>query len=296
MLKNQKYDRLFSGHSLRVFLLITWFAMLVEFASGQKDRPLWIDDKGIRNHTLVSPHQKNNTILRVLLPKNIKHDYRYRILFVLPVHESGLFKNGNGLLEVQKLNIHNEHKLICVAPSFSSKPWYADHDLNPNKKDESHLLKTVIPYIEENYPVIKNYKGRLLVGFSKSGWGAISLLLRHPDKFYKAVAWDPGIRIDTGQFENPTEKIHRIRRDFGSNENFEKYRISTLLKTPIKGLGGDPRLFYYNRLGSHRTRGGGVIHNLMIKRGISHKYAVDQKREHRWDSGWLSEAILFLIQ
>ena len=44
--------------------------------------------------------------------------------------------------------------------------------------------------IEQHYPARADRDGRLLVGFSKSGWGAYSLLLRHPDRFGKAAAWD----------------------------------------------------------------------------------------------------------
>ena len=254
-----------------------------------------IAENGIRVHQLESPYQEKGTSLRVLLPDELKDGRRYRVLFVLPVHEDGLFKHGDGLVEVQKSNVHNRHQLICVAPAFSSKPWYADHDQNPAKLDESHLLKTVIPFLETNYPVRTDRKGRLLIGFSKSGWGAMTLLLRHPDKFHKAVGWDPGIRIDMGPFGKDYDREQRIRRYFGSDKNFEKYRISTLLETRGKELGDEVRLFYFNRDGNPRALGGARIHNLMVHEGIPHRYVMEAYREHRWDSGWIPEALEFLI-
>ena len=249
----------------------------------------------IHVHQLPSPYQEKQTSLRVLLPTGRQEGKRLRVLFVLPAHEDGLFKHGDGLVEVQKTDVHNRHQLICVAPAFSSKPWYADHDQNPAKQDESHLLKTVIPFLEEHYPVRKDSKGRLLIGFSKSGWGAMTLLLRHPDKFYKAVGWDPGIRIDVGPFDKNFGQQQRIRAQFGSEENFERFRISSLLKTRGRELGKDVRLFYFSRDGHPRALGGARIHELMVQQGIPHRYVMDASRDHRWDSGWMPEALAFLV-
>ena len=198
-----------------------------------------IKKNGIRVHPLISPYQERETSLRVLLPDEMKQGTRYPVLFVLPVHEDGLFKHGDGLAEVEDSNLHNLHPFIGVAPAFTSKPWFADHDRNPAKRDESHLLKTVIPFLERNYPVRTDRNGRFLIGFSKSGWGAMTLLLRHPDMFYKAVGWDPGIRIDMGMFRKDVDREMRIRRDFGSDENFEKFRLSKLLRTRGRELGDE---------------------------------------------------------
>lgn len=244
-------------------------------------------------HRIDSPHQAGETMLRVLLPDKMDAGKRYPVLYVLPVHEDGLFRHGDGLEEVRKAGFHNRYGLVCVAPSFTSKPWFADHDLIPEKQDESHLLKTVIPFVESHYSVQTSLEGRLLVGFSKSGWGAITLLLRHPEVFYKAVGWDIGIRVDTGPIEE-SDRAERIDREWGTPENFEKYRMSSLIKTEGEALGSEARLFYYNVEGT-RGPGGAIIHQLLVESGISHRYLYEPTRVHRWDSGWLPEAIRFLV-
>lgn len=215
------------------------------------------------------------------------------MLYVLPVTENDNRRFGDGLAEIQKYDYHNRYHLICVAPEFTSLPWYANHATDMKRQDESHFIKTVIPFIDENFPTIRNKKGRLLLGFSKSGWGAFSLLLRHPDMFYKAAGWDIGIRFDTGPISDE-ERIKGIKQYFGSEENFEKYRISTLLKKKAKLLANEPRLFYYNTEGK-RALGGVKIHRLMVQLGIPHRYLFEPKRAHRWDSGWVPEAIRFLV-
>jgi hypothetical protein len=98
-----------------------------------------------------------------------------------------------------------------------------------------------------------------------------------------------------GPFNKDYDREERIRRNFGSDENFEKFRISRLLKARGKELGDEVRLFYFNCDGSPRALGGARIHNLMVHEGIPHRYVMEAHREHRWDSGWMPEALEFLI-
>jgi enterochelin esterase-like enzyme len=97
---------------------------------------------------------------------------------------------GDGLLEAKRLNLHNLHKAIFVYATFSDVPWYADAVSNQSARQESYFLRDVVPFIERALPAKVEPSNRLLVGFSKSGWGAFSLLLRHPHSFGKAAAWD----------------------------------------------------------------------------------------------------------
>ena len=249
---------------------------------------------GFHLYKLPSPHQARETSLRVLLPDDFDPGKSYKVLYVLPVHEDGLFRHGDGLVEVKKYNYHNTHQLICVAPAFTTKPWFADHDLNPQKQDESHFLKTVIPFVDANYPTQASSDGRLLIGFSKSGWGSIALILRNPELFGKAAGWDIGIRVDTGPIEED-DRAERIAREWGTVENFEANRISNLVKIRGKDLGDEPRLFYYSTEGV-RAIGGVEIHRLLVENEIPHRYVMEPHRKHAWDTGWIPEAVTFLMK
>lgn len=267
---------------------VLWFSHACTGPSDQEIKPL------IETHSIESPYQSHETSLRVLLPNGLDLSKRYPVLYVLPVHEDGSQKHGDGLMEIAKLNVADRYQVICVAPSFSSEPWYADHDQNPNKRDESHLMKTVMPFIESHYPTERDRGARYLIGFSKSGWGAISLLLRHPETFHKIAAWDPGIRIDMGPMDEDTDD--QIQTGFGSRENFENYRLSNLFEESGSRLGPEVRLFYFNCDGVKRTAGGARLHSLMIRENIPHRYVMESNRDHRWDSGWVTEAIAFLFK
>jgi hypothetical protein len=227
------------------------------------------------------------------LPDKIVDGETYKVLYILPVIENDNRRFGDGLREVFKNDFHNRYNLICVAPEFTSLPWYCDHPTDMGRQDESHFLKTVIPFIDDNYPTVNSAEGRLLMGFSKSGWGAFTLLLRNPELFHMAAGWDSGIRVDTGPITEE-ERKERIENLFGSNENFDKYRLTNLLRERGDQLGDETRLFYYNR-GGRRGPGGAKIHELMVELEIPHLYLYEPHRKHRWDSGWIPKAVRFLV-
>lgn len=272
------------------------FSLPVAFTQADDTRTSSNHDgqsSAIHSHLLNSPFQADDTTVRVLVPDQLDRSRQYRVLYVLPVVAGAERRFGDGLQQIRNHGLHNEHGLICVAPEFTAAPWFADHDSDPKKRDESHLLKTVVPFVKQNYPALPKAEGRLLIGFSKSGWGAISLLLRNPDTFHRAAAWDTGIRIDMGPITDQ-ERSARIARDFGSRRNFEQYRLSALLRRRGQLLGEQPRLFYYNTEGK-RAEGGAALHRLMIKLNVPHRYVLEPKRRHRWDSGWIPEAVQFLV-
>jgi len=259
----------------------------------QLEQGLAQDNDYIR-HRIESPFQADSTSIRVLLPDNMVDGEPCKVLYVLPVVENDSHRYGGGLDEIKKHDYHNKYHLICVAPEFTAKPWYCDHASDMGRQDESHFLKTVIPFIDANYPSLQTREGRLLMGFSKSGRGAFSLILRNPEMFHRAAGWDSGIRVDAGPISKE-EKAERINTLFGSVSNFEKYHITTLLRDNGDELGDEEaRLFLYSTEGK-RAIGSAEIHDLMIELKIPHYYLFEPHRAHRWDSGWIPEAVRFLL-
>ena len=79
------------------------------FSGGIRDFRVWDQgqknaDGGFRTHQIWSPHQAGKTRLRVLLPDDFDLRKKYRVLYVLPVHEDGvdMEKHGDGLVEIKK--------------------------------------------------------------------------------------------------------------------------------------------------------------------------------------------------
>jgi S-formylglutathione hydrolase FrmB len=244
------------------------------------------NDDGFLVHEVRSPYQTGTTHIRVLLPDKLEKEKRYPVVFVLPVEAGTEKRYGDGLREVKKQSLHNKLQAVFVAPTFSHLPWYADHPTKAEVRQEAYFLKVVVPFIEKTYPVQAEAGGRLLLGFSKSGWGAFSLLLRHPEVFGKAAAWDAPLTLD-GPGRYGSGDI------FGTPENFEKYQFTKLLQARAATLQKEKRLIllgYGNFRDQHEQ-----AHALMDKLKVAHEYRDGPARKHDWHSGWVAEAAGILL-
>lgn len=244
------------------------------------------DDSGFLVHEVRSSYQAKTTQIRVLRPDKLEKGKKYPVVYVLPVEAGTESRYGDGLKEVQKLDLHNKLGAVFVAPTFSHLPWYADHPTKPEVRQETYFLKVVVPFIDQTYPVRAEAEGRRLLGFSKSGWGAWTLLLRHPDVFSKAAAWDAPLMMD-----KPGE--YGSGDIFGTQNNFDGHRVSKLLEDKADKFQKDKRLIllgYGNFRAEHEK-----AHALMDKLKVAHEYRDGPARKHDWHSGWMKEAVELLV-
>jgi hypothetical protein len=242
------------------------------------------DGNGYLVHTVVSPYQRKATLIRVLMPDG-DGDARYPVVYVLPVEAELQDRYGSGLDEIKKLDLHNKHRAIFVAPTFADLPWYADHPTKADLAQESYFVQSVVPFVDKTYPVPRDAGGRLLLGFSKSGWGAFAL--RHPDLFGRAAAWDAPLMMDRpGDYGSGDI--------FGSIENFEHYRIAGLLEANASRLREEKKLLLLG-YGNFRTHHH-AAHALIDRLHVAHEYRDGPARKHHWNGGWLSEAVELLVE
>jgi hypothetical protein len=124
------------------------------------------------------------------------------------------------------------------------------------------------------------------LGFSKSGWGAFSLLLRHPKVFGKAAAWDAPLMM-----ARPNR--YGMGDIFETQSNFEKYRIKRLLVRQDNRAHSGKRLILlgYGNFRDHHVK----AHALMLKERISHEFRDGPPRKHDWHSGWVPTAAELLL-
>ena len=267
---------------------VVWAEEAVTISAAKKE------DSGLLLHEVRSPYQAGTTQIRVLRPDKVEKDKKCSVVYVLPVEAGTESKYGDGLKEIKNLDLHNKYGAVFVAPTFSHLPWYADHPTKPEIRQESYFVKVVVPFIDKTYAAGAGSvagaecpgRGRLLLGFSKSGWGAWSLLLRHPDLFHKAAAWDAPLMMDKpGKYGSGDI--------FGTAENFEGYRIGKLLQDHAEKLRKEKRLVLLGYGGFRAEHE--KAHALMDKLKVAHEYRPGPARKHGWHSGWVKEAVELLI-
>jgi hypothetical protein len=232
-------------------------------------------------YTLNSPYQGRPAAIEVLVPDKMTVGQRYPVLYLLPVNDGIMNQWGSGIVEARRQDIHNRFNVICVSPEYDYTPWYGNHPSDPALAQENYLIKAVIPMIEERFPVIGGPDGRILLGFSKSGFGAMSIALRNLDFIGKAAVWDAPLTMKK-YFPGEEEMV----RVFETQENFAKYCIPTLIDKHLMALQNGPSRFV---LVSNANPNDSVtsLHTLFEKDGIPHRYALDKRREHTWTSEWL---------
>lgn len=238
-------------------------------------------------HRLRSPRQAGETAVRVFLPDAPDPPAQPRLLLVLPVEAGTESRWGDPAAEIRRTDIANRYQLVVAIPTFTALPWYANHPSDDRLQQEAYLLRDVLPLIDR-YHGTESASGRtLLVGFSKSGWGAWSLLLRNPGTFARAAAWDAPL------MQSMPDK-YGMGPIFGDQANFNGYLVSDLVKRRAELLRGRRRLVltgYFESFRPHHV----AMHELLKELGVPHSYRDGPKRDHHWESGWLDEAVSLLV-
>lgn len=242
-------------------------------------------------YVVQSDRQMVETTIRVLEPDDLDSSAPHRILFVLPACPELSHRSGDGLDEVLKHDLHNRHGLIAVAPTFADWPWMTDLPDQAMFQQVLYFIEDVVGFVDQLYPEAT----RLLIGYSKGGSAALQLLLRYPEMFQAAAAFDsPVMKEQPDQWEMPYF--------WSSAEHFRDFAIPRLLRSRGAELGEKERiaLFGYGNFGKNAPDWTfdhlSAAHELLTGLGIPHVYDNDTYRRHRWDSGWLPKAVATLDQ
>ncbi len=104
--------------------------------------------------------------------------------------------------------------LICPDGNYNS--WYLDSPIKKSLQFDSYIVEDVIPYIDSNYRTIASSEGRVIIGSSMGGHGALTLLAGHPDLFCGAGSIS-GI-LDLTAFPDEWDISH-VLGSYSSNKN-----------------------------------------------------------------------------
>ena len=249
-----------------------------------------VDANGVKSFPVTSAFQgPKPTTVRVLEPTSPAPGKARRILYVLPV-ESGVTslssKYGDGLEELRLLGVPNRYNVTLIAPSFEIEPWYGDHPRKIERRLESFIVKDLVPF-GDRFASPNKIPQRWVIGFSKSGTGALSLILRHPNVFSAVAAWDaPAQLADTSPFPGMLE-------NFGTEENFDSYEIPALVRANAQAFRARNRIWISGDDSAwmpHMARLG----DRMTQAGVLHTFVRSGPRRHHWASGWLETAVAWL--
>jgi Predicted esterase len=137
------------------------------------------DGNGVETYNMISACNGYAVhTLRVLRPTSPAPGKAHQFLYALPVSPEGDTTYGDGLETLRLLDAHNQYNVTIITPSFQFYPWYADHPTELNYRYESFMSLELQPWVTANLASTGSEQHWLL-GFSKSGFGGIDLMLKH---------------------------------------------------------------------------------------------------------------------
>ena len=124
-----------------------------------------------------------------------------------------------------------------------------------------------------------------MFGFSKSGWGAFSLILTHPEYFGYAVAWDAPITFTPFRFG--------MKSVYGTPDQLALYRPDLLIHKQKSFFVKKPRLV----LTGKKVWGKETVetHELLDKEGLKQHYDNTLIFPHRWGPAWMEPTLNALM-
>ena len=249
-----------------------------------------VDANGVKTYEVTSVYQGTQpTFIRVLEPTNPVAGKPRRFLYVLPVG-TGISDTSppwsDGLEELRLLDAPNRFNMTLIAPSFNYEPWYGDNVTDPNLRMESFILNDVVPF-GDTFAQGTDVPQRFLIGFSKSGNGALCLILRHPNVFSAVAAWDsPAQLSDLSAFSG-------LPINFGTQANYDLYNIPSLIVRNSQAFQTQNRLWISGDQAAW-TADMIQLHQQLTAAGIPHTWVSGGVRVHSWSSGWLDGAVTAL--
>jgi hypothetical protein len=213
-------------------------------------------------------------------------DPTYPLIYVLPVEKRGRACYGDPHRILAEAQAAGRLGVTFAFPEFDETPWYADHPQG-RVRQETELLQEIVPAVESQLDRIIQPRQRLLVGFSKSGWGALSLLMRQPHLFGFAGAWDaPFLTTRLGRWDTDTV--------FGDEATLEQYSLAHLCRTADASFRVACRIVVHGHCLFEADTD--YAHRVLHEHGIPHRFRNDQVFPHMWHTGWLWPLLTELIQ
>lgn len=119
--------------------------------------------------------------------------------------------------------------MIIVTPGVGNT-WYFDAPGKPDQQVETFFTQSLIPYIDANYPTVKDRAKRAVTGLSMGGHGSLYLSGRHPDIFGAAGSMSGGVDF------RPFPDNWKIKEILGPKEENESRWEANTVATMVPQL------------------------------------------------------------
>jgi hypothetical protein len=256
---------------------------------------LTVDDQaqtpGVQSWTVTSPFQQGGNRIEFLLPSHRDPARRYPVVYCLPVNDGTQGKWGHPLTVATQHELADRLNVILVCPAYAITPWFGDNPMRPEVRQSSYLTEVVVPLVEARLPALAEARSRYLVGFSKSGHGALGIFLRHLDRFAKVAVFETWF----GQPDASQWAGWGFVDCYGTRESYDAWNPQRLIDEQKALLAkGASRIVVLN--GGPGARFGSEALLAQVRDlHVPFTHIADGGWSHTWGSGWLPLAVTALL-
>lgn len=227
----------------------------------------------------------------VLKPAGWTADGTYPVVYALTALPNEADK---AMAAFRAAKVVETYGVVVVAIGFGSSSWYGRRA--DGTFDEHAFAAQALPAFARAFcGGVADPEKNLLVGYSKAGNAAVSLLLRNRETFGYAAAWDGywNARVDTVTATNPD---YGQAEDFTTQMDFERYNPVDILAARRAAVADKARLVL---TGWAFDDGNGATFRddqidmkaALDLAAIAYAYDATQRGNHAWSSGWLAGTV-----
>lgn len=159
------------------------------------DHPLLVQNVELHDVTFFSTALNRVMQYRVVLPTSIAPGTRLPVVYLLHGN-GGEFRDWSNYSDVAQFAARG---LILVMPE-GGQSYYTNAAHRPQDRYEDYIVHDLISDVENRFPASRERAKRAIVGVSMGGFGAIKIVLRHPELFIFAGALSPAIDVPSRSF------------------------------------------------------------------------------------------------
>ena len=219
----------------------------------------------------------------VLNPTNASTSYAHNFLYALPVDANlGSNRFGFAMNQLEALNTANQYNATIIEPIYPLESWYANNPNDPTINYETFTSTMLTNWVDSTFATTGDEQN-LLLGFSKSGYGALDLLLKNPDLFTAAAAYDfPADMPSYDTFGQSTSEEYGTQQNFVNNYQLSSTFLDTLAApfTALDRIAISEGSSYAGQVADFATR--------LASAGIEYTLLDQSSDGHSWFGGWLS--------
>lgn len=210
----------------------------------------------------------------IILPSTYDKKEKFPVVYLLHGF-SGNYQSWSKIVPLK--DYADKYKVIFVCPDGNFDSWYLDSPYLHGSQFETYICKEVVPYIDGYYSTVKNYHGRVIIGSSMGGHGAVTLLCKNPNLFIGAGSIS-GI-MDLREFPEKWG-IKMVLGQLGQDDNLWKGHSFVGMFHLLKGKNRE--LILDCGVDDFALAGNRQVHELLLKENIPHEY-YERPGEHTFE-------------